>query len=156
MKPSRALCSSQSKGSLRSSDLRDPLDFLSAVRSGGIREEALTIVRFQHEGFGSTLAHEKLTERHDSKLAVETLRHWMIEDGLWVPRARREPRFQQPRRRRPYLGEPFEPLVRPQGAVQGTVPAQSRPEGPGTAVTLAASMVALASSRPAAPSQFRS
>ena len=36
---------------------------------------------------------------------METLRHWMIEDGLWVPRARREPRIQQPRRRRPCRGE---------------------------------------------------
>jgi hypothetical protein len=29
----------------------------------------------------------------------------MIDDGLWVPRARREPRIQQPRRRRPCRGE---------------------------------------------------
>ena len=29
----------------------------------------------------------------------------MVEDGLWVPRARREPRVQQPRRRRPCRGE---------------------------------------------------
>ena len=39
------------------------------------------------------------------QLSVETLRHWMIEDGLWIPRARREPRIQQPRRRRPCRGE---------------------------------------------------
>jgi hypothetical protein len=37
--------------------------------------------------------------------SVETLRHWMIDDGLWVPRAFREPRIQQPRRRRPCRGE---------------------------------------------------
>jgi hypothetical protein len=55
--------------------------------------------------FGPTLAHEKLTELHDLRLSVETLRHWMVEDGLWVPRARREPRIQQPRRRRPCRGE---------------------------------------------------
>jgi hypothetical protein len=29
----------------------------------------------------------------------------MIDDGLWVPRAQREPRVQQPRRRRPCRGE---------------------------------------------------
>jgi hypothetical protein len=39
------------------------------------------------------------------ELSVETLRHWMVEDGLWIPRARREPRVQQPRRRRPCRGE---------------------------------------------------
>ena len=70
-----------------------------------LRREALATVRSQYEGFGPTLAHEKLTELHDLRLSVETLRHWMIEDGLWVPRARREPRIQQPRRRRPCRGE---------------------------------------------------
>jgi len=70
-----------------------------------VRREALATVRSQYEGFGPTLAHEKLTELHDLRLSVETLRHWMIEDGLWTPRARREPRIQQPRRRRPCRGE---------------------------------------------------
>ncbi|MCP5069511.1 MAG: ISNCY family transposase, partial [bacterium] len=70
-----------------------------------LRREALATVRSQYEGFGPTLAHEKLTELHDLRLSVETLRHWMVEDGLWVPRASREPRIQQPRRRRPCRGE---------------------------------------------------
>ena len=70
-----------------------------------LRREALATVRSRYEGFGPTLAHEKLTEVHDLELSVETLRHWMIEDGLWVPRARRAPRIQQPRRRRPCRGE---------------------------------------------------
>ena len=70
-----------------------------------LRQEALASVRSRYEGFGPTLAHEKLTEWHGLRLSVETLRHWMIEDGLWVPRARREPRIQQPRRRRPCRGE---------------------------------------------------
>jgi hypothetical protein len=54
-----------------------------------LRREALATVRSRYEGFGPTLAHEKLTELHGLQLSVETLRHWMIEDGLWVPRARR-------------------------------------------------------------------
>ena len=70
-----------------------------------LRREAVATVRARYEGFGPTLAHEKLTEWHGLQLSVETLRHWMIEDGLWVPRARREPRIQQPRRRRPCRGE---------------------------------------------------
>ncbi len=73
--------------------------------SSALRREALATVRSRYEGFGPTLAHEKLTELHGLELSVETLRHWMIEDGLWVPRARREPRIQQPRRRRPCRGE---------------------------------------------------
>jgi transposase len=70
-----------------------------------LRREALATVRSRYEGFGPTLAHEKLTELHGLKLSVETLRHWMVEDGLWVPRAHREPRIQQPRGRRPCRGE---------------------------------------------------
>jgi transposase len=73
--------------------------------SSELRREVLATVRSRYEGFGPTLAHEKLTERHAFRLSVETLRHWMVEDGLWVPRARREPRIQQPRLRRPCRGE---------------------------------------------------
>ena len=73
--------------------------------SAELRREALFTVRSRYEGFGPTLAHEKLTELHGLQLSVETLRHWMIDDGLWIPRARREPRIQQPRRRRPCRGE---------------------------------------------------
>jgi transposase len=53
-----------------------------------LRREALATVRSRYEGFGATLAHEKVTELHELELSVETLRHWMIEDGLWIPRAR--------------------------------------------------------------------
>ena len=70
-----------------------------------LRDEALALVRTRYEGFGPTLAHEKLTELHGLNVSVETLRRWMIDDGLWVPRALREPRIQQPRRRRPCRGE---------------------------------------------------
>lgn len=70
-----------------------------------LRREALASVRARYEGFGPTLAHEKLTEWHGLRLSVETLRRWMIEEGLWIPRAYRAPRIQQPRRRRPCRGE---------------------------------------------------
>jgi hypothetical protein len=73
--------------------------------ASALRREAVALVRSRYEGFGPTLAHEKLTEQHGLRLSVETLRHWMIEDGLFIPRARREPRIQQPRRRRPCRGE---------------------------------------------------
>ncbi len=74
-------------------------------RASALSREALATVRSRYKGFGPTLAHEKLTELHGLRLSVETLRHWMIEDGLWLPRARREPRIQQPRRRRPCRGD---------------------------------------------------
>ena len=56
----------------------------------GLRREALATVRSRYEDFGPTLAHEKLTEWYGLPLSVETLRHWMTEDGLWIPRADRK------------------------------------------------------------------
>jgi len=73
--------------------------------SSELEREALAIVRSQYDDFGPTFAHEKLTELHGMQVSVETLRHWMIDDGLWIPRARRESRIQQPRHRRPCRGE---------------------------------------------------
>ena len=46
--------------------------------------------------FGPTLAAEKLRERHNITVSVETLRKWMTADGLWVPYSRRRPRVHQP------------------------------------------------------------
>ncbi len=69
------------------------------------REAALAIVRARYSDFGPTLAWEKLGELHGVHVSRETLRHWMTEDGLWVPHARRRERAHQPRRRRDCLGE---------------------------------------------------
>lgn len=66
---------------------------------------ALELIRARYGDFGPTLAHEKLTEKHDLKLSVETLRGWMIEDGIWLPRARRARRSYPPRERRACRGE---------------------------------------------------
>jgi hypothetical protein len=70
-----------------------------------LRVEAVRIVRARYADFGPTLAHEKLTEGHGLALSVETLRQWLIADGVWVPRAQRGPRAHPPRRRRSRLGE---------------------------------------------------
>ena len=43
--------------------------------------------------------------KNDIHVSVETLRQWMITDGLWVPHAKRKPRVYQPRYRRDCLGE---------------------------------------------------
>lgn len=72
---------------------------------GAYRELVLGIVRERYTDFGPTLAREKLVELHGLSPSVETLRKWMIEDGLWVTRRQRRKRVQQPRRRRDCLGE---------------------------------------------------
>lgn len=73
--------------------------------SAAYRERVTDLVRAHYCDFGPTLACEKLTEGHGVAVSVETLRKWMIEADLWVPRARRRSRPHQPRHRRSCLGE---------------------------------------------------
>ena len=69
------------------------------------RGYVLGLVRERYHDFGPTLAVEKLTELHDVTVSRETLRKWMIEDGLWESRTERKKRVQQPRQRRARFGE---------------------------------------------------
>ena len=55
--------------------------------------------------FGPTLAAEKLAEEHGFSFSNETLRKWMIADGLWLDRKQRQKRIHQPRSRRDCVGE---------------------------------------------------
>jgi hypothetical protein len=70
-----------------------------------LREHVLQIVRGQYADFGPTLAYEKLVESHGVRLSVETLRQWMIADGIWRSRKQRAAAPHPPRRRRACLGE---------------------------------------------------
>ena len=69
------------------------------------RETVLAIVRDRYADFGPTLAAEKLHEVHGLPIGVETLRQWMVADGLWIKRRDRQARIHQPRHRRDCLGE---------------------------------------------------
>jgi hypothetical protein len=71
-----------------------------ALRAGVVR-----LVREKYGDFGPTLAREKLAEVHGLVVSVETLRQWMMVEGIWLPRSRRLSRAHQPRARRPCLGE---------------------------------------------------
>jgi hypothetical protein len=53
--------------------------------------------------FGPTLASEKLCEQ-GMEVARETLRRWLIQDGLWKPRRKRE-KHRSRRLRRMCFGE---------------------------------------------------
>ena len=70
-----------------------------------LRATALAIIRERYWDFGPTLAAEKLSELHGIALGRETLRQWMIADGLWVDRKQRLKRVHQPRSRRECVGE---------------------------------------------------
>jgi transposase len=70
-----------------------------------LRRKALGLVRERYPDFGPTLAAEKLAEHHDLRISHETLRQWMIQDGLWLTRPERKRRVHQPRQRRDRSGE---------------------------------------------------
>ena len=72
--------------------------------SSGIREYAMELVRSRYADFGPTLATEMLLERHSIKVGRETLRRWMVAEGLWLSRKQRRS-FHQPRLRRESYGE---------------------------------------------------
>ncbi len=69
------------------------------------RREVLELVRERYRDFGPTFAREKLVELHGHRLSAETLRGWMIEDGLWRPKSRRAVREHPSRPRRECLGD---------------------------------------------------
>jgi Winged helix-turn helix len=69
------------------------------------RRTVLALVRQHYPDFGPTFAAEKLASCQRLRLGVETLRQWMIADGLWIDRRHRLASPHQPRRRRECLGE---------------------------------------------------
>lgn len=72
--------------------------------SDGVREYVLELVRTKYADFGPTLATEVLLAKHDVQVGRETLRTWMLEEGLWHSRKQRRS-FHQPRLRREGYGE---------------------------------------------------
>ena len=69
------------------------------------RALVLQIVHKFYPDFPPTFAREKLIEQHNLHIGLETLRQWMIADGIWLPRSQRRPKIYQPRYRRDCLGE---------------------------------------------------
>jgi len=72
--------------------------------SSGVREYVLELVKSRYADFGPTLATEVLLAKHDIQMGRETLRTWMLEEGLWQSRKQRRS-FHQPRLRREGYGE---------------------------------------------------
>jgi transposase len=73
------------------------------------RKRILGLVRKHYSGgpgerFGPTLAAEHLVEDHGLQVDSETLRRWMLEEGLWTRERKRKP-YRQRRKRREHFGE---------------------------------------------------
>jgi transposase len=73
------------------------------------RRRVLQLVREKYgegegERFGPTLAAEHLASEDGLRMDAETLRRWMLEEGLWSRRRKRK-RYRQRRERRRHFGE---------------------------------------------------
>ena len=73
-------------------------------KSPSFKQKVLALLREKYEGFGPTLAAEKLLELDGLKVSSETARQWMMENHLWIPRKKRA-KIHMPRLRRPCFGE---------------------------------------------------
>jgi transposase len=74
-----------------------------------LRKKVLGLIRRQYSGgpgirFGPTLASEHLAEEHGLQVDGETLRRWMLTEGLWT-RERKRKSYRQRRLRRAHFGE---------------------------------------------------
>ena len=70
-----------------------------------MKQRVIAIIEEKYPDFGPTFAHEKLCEAHAIHCCVETIRKWMIEDGLWQVKTQRRACIHQPRARRAQFGE---------------------------------------------------
>jgi transposase len=73
-----------------------------------LRKRALKIVAERYQGpgerFGPTLAAEHLEQDYGLSIDAETLRRWMLAEGLWKRERKRKP-YRQRRQRRSHFGE---------------------------------------------------
>jgi hypothetical protein len=69
-----------------------------------IKQAIMASVRQRYSDFGPTLAAEYLLEE-GYEVSKETLRQWMVADGLWKPSHKRRKRLHPPRDRRSRVGE---------------------------------------------------
>ena len=69
------------------------------------QEKILNRLKEDYQGFGPTLASEKLFERDGIKVSKETVRQIMIMAGLHKPKTRKQDKVRPLRQRRPRRGE---------------------------------------------------
>jgi transposase len=69
------------------------------------RQKVLDLLKSKYQGFGPTLACEKLVELEGLRISDESVRQLMIVEGLWKPRKARKMVVHQMRERRACFGE---------------------------------------------------
>ena len=69
-----------------------------------LKDKIINLCKGKYKGFGPTFAVEKLFEIEKIKLSKETLRNWLIKEGLWK-RQRKCKKYRQWRERKHCFGE---------------------------------------------------
>lgn len=88
-----------------------------------VKRKALNLLKTKYQGFGPTLAHEKLVEKDKLQLSDESVRKLMIEEGLWKPRKAKKVTVHQLRERRACFGELVQIDGSPHDWFEGRAPA---------------------------------
>lgn len=70
-----------------------------------VKDEALAIIRRQYPDFKPSFAAEKLRENHQLKVSPETVRRWLIAEGLWKPHRQKAAVYRSWRARKESYGE---------------------------------------------------
>ncbi len=70
-----------------------------------IREEVIKLSQTKYIDFGPTLLSEYLEKDEKKKISSETLRKWLIAEGLWKSKKKKEVKVYQRRARRSRFGE---------------------------------------------------
>ena len=70
-----------------------------------VKQKALDVLKSKYQGFGPTLAHEKLVEKEKLQLSKESVRKLMIAENLWKARKTKKVVVHQLRERRACFGE---------------------------------------------------
>lgn len=81
-------------------------------KADATRSAAVRLYQELYDGFGPTLAAEKLAQVHNLKVDHETLRRWLLAAGLWCKRRKRL-KHRQWRERKAHFGE----LVQMDGSI---------------------------------------
>lgn len=70
-----------------------------------IKQNILAITKERYIDFGPTFLKEKILENHNYDISKETLRKWLIAEGIWIPKSYGKIRIHQMRERRSCFGE---------------------------------------------------
>ncbi len=70
-----------------------------------MKDQIIELMRGKYKDFGPQLACEKLNELEGLPVSRESLRRWMIDQGLWSAKKAKNRRIHQSRAPRPRFGE---------------------------------------------------